>query len=169
MKISHIVFIISFILDGLISNFTNTYYNNSTLLFPMFSIISLILIYPFFNNNDKNYLKTVTIFGLLYDIVYTNTLFLNMLTFFIIGIIIKFIYLLIPTNSISNALSSVFIITVYCILNIVILNILNYNVYHLSDLFYIVTHALIINIIYTLIGYFILNYISKKYKIKKID
>ncbi|MFA5603103.1 MAG: hypothetical protein WDA21_05210 [Bacilli bacterium] len=169
MKISIIAFLISFILDGLISGFIMPYYNNTAILFPMFSIVILSLIYPYFNNDDKSYLKLLLAFGLLYDITYTNTLFLNMTLFFLIGISIKLIYLVIPVNIISITITSVITISLYHLLNFIVLNIINYNNYNIKDLGYIISHSLIINIIYTIITFLILNIISRKFKIKKID
>jgi rod shape-determining protein MreD len=169
MKISIIVFLISFILDGLVSNFIIPYYNDSSLFFPLFSVVILSLIYPYFNNDDKSYLRTLLAFGLLYDIVYTNTLFLNMILFFLIGISIKLVYLIFPVNILSVTITSVITISLYHLLNFIILNIINYNNYEIKDLGYIITHSLILNVIYAIITYFILNIISRKFKIKRID
>lgn len=64
--------VFSFLLDGILSK-----YLIKTIFAPMLTIVSLVIIYPYFNNNNYRYLKYNAIIGLLYDIVYMDTIFYN--------------------------------------------------------------------------------------------
>ncbi|MDD4548063.1 MAG: hypothetical protein PHI05_04920, partial [Bacilli bacterium] len=59
--------ILSLILESLVSNIVPL----GSVFTPLFSIVSLVLIYPFFNNNDLRYIKYCGITGLIYDIIFT--------------------------------------------------------------------------------------------------
>ena len=65
--------IVSFFLDGILSK----YISLNSIFLPLFTIVSLVIIYPYFNNNIYRYLKFVAIIGILYDITYLNTVFFN--------------------------------------------------------------------------------------------
>ena len=84
-----IVLIISFLLDGfLLSNI-----NSNSFLFPLCSLMALIIIYPFFKKHDYNKFLIVSgIMGMFYDLVYMNTLLLNIGVFLLMAIIIKLIF-----------------------------------------------------------------------------
>ena len=70
----YLILVISFLLDNLISFFLNT-----NLLFnPLLSLVSLIIIFRYYHRKDENkYLITSFVLGLVYDIVCTDTVFLN--------------------------------------------------------------------------------------------
>ena len=72
-----IVMLISFVLDGVFSNILKAPF------LPLFSIVSLVVMENY-KKSEKNYLINCSILGLLYDLVYTNTLFLNSLYFLLI-------------------------------------------------------------------------------------
>lgn len=80
-----IVMLISFVLDGVFSNILKAPF------LPLFSIVSLVVMENY-KKSEKNYLINCSILGLLYDLVYTNTLFLNSLSFLLIGFIIMFCF-----------------------------------------------------------------------------
>ena len=83
--IIHIIF--SFLLDGFLSNYLNTSIVNPSYFITIYSLISLVIIFNYFDNKKK-YLKILIVVSILFDIVYTNTLFLNIIIFMLIyGII----------------------------------------------------------------------------------
>lgn len=118
-----------FILEGLITNYIT---------------IDLILFYFYFKKN-----KYPFIIGLLYDIIYTNTLFLHAFTFKIVSYLINKI----KTN---NYLYFTLIIVVYHVL--IYLNLLFINHFNLYSLI-----VLIKNIIINIIIYALLYFLNKKY------
>ena len=75
MIISSIIIIASLILDGLLSNFLPFMVGNLSIFTPLFTVVSIIIIYPFFRKREKNkYLITLAMTGLIYDLLYTNLL-----------------------------------------------------------------------------------------------
>ena len=107
-----LISVISFLLDGIFSNILS-----DTIFLPLLTIISLVVIFPYFNDNRYRYLKFIALLGLLYDIVYCNTIFYNFFIFMIIGFIVMFIDYLLSNNLYINILSSVACITSYRIIN----------------------------------------------------
>lgn len=161
-----IITIISFILEGILSKYISI---ESVLFESLFTLISLIIIYPYFHNNENKYFVLSFSIGLLYDIVYTNTIFFNAFIFLVIAIIIKKINTIISNNSINVAIISLIIIIIYRILVYLILCLINYLNFNIRELLYAIASSLILNMIYSILLYLITDYVSKKRHIIKID
>lgn len=166
MYFIYLIIFISFYLDGIISNFIST---NTNLLNPLLTLVTLIIIYPYFYNNEKKYYFICFLVGLLYDIVYTNTLGLNAMIFFIIAFFIKKINIFISNNSINVSLISIIIISLYRIMSFLILILIGYISFNFNMLIHSITSSLLLNIIYTIILYLIADNISRRKHIIKID
>lgn len=166
MTFSIIIVLISFLLEGIISK----YIPMDTILFEsMFTVMSLIIIYPYFHNKEKKYFSLAFFTGLLYDIVYTNTFLFNAIIFLAIAYIIKKINAYISNNYINVAIISLIIIIIYRLLVYFILCLINYLNFNIRSLLYSIADSLILNMIYSIILYLITDYISRKKHITKID
>ncbi len=163
MIVAIVTIIISFYLESIISNYISI---TASIFYPLFTLISLIIIYPYTLKNN-NYTKIVLVTGLLYDIVFTNTLGLNMFIFYIISIIIKYIYKHIYLNLLTIIITTPIIIAVYRVLTYLLLVISGMFKYDINILFKSIYSSIIVNIIYIIMAYTITNYISKKYRIHK--
>ena len=159
--------IISFLLDGLLSNYMSINIIEPSYFRTIYSIISLILIFNYFDNNSK-YLKTLLIVGILFDIVYTNTFLLNVTIFLIIYLINKKINILIPNNILTINIKTYLSIIIYHTLSFLILLLANYQNYSIKLLLLILSRSIIMTIIYTTISYFLLKKIYFKIYDKKI-
>ncbi len=157
--------IISFLLDALMSNYLNTDIVNSSYLMTIYSVIALVIIYHFFDNDNK-YLTILIILGISFDIVYTNTFLLNIFIFIIIYFVIKTINNYIPNNILTINLKTLLAITIYHLLTFLILNLANYNNYPINILFSILSKNIIMTTIYTTTSYLIIKkmYYKKYYK-----
>ncbi len=153
------VTILSFLLDGIISNFN--------LGLPLFTLLSLIIIYPYFRNKDENFLMTCGIIGLMYDFVYTDTLLFNFLMFIMMGICIKFIFYRLSNSLLNISLISIAYIAIYRLISYIILFLAGYMSFNMTLLFKGIYQSLIINIIYVILMYLITHYYSRKYHILK--
>ena len=160
MIIAIIYVTISFLLDGLISNYTAINIVNPSYFRTIFSVISLIVIYEYFDN-EKKYLYILLVLGLLFDIVYTNTFILNIIIFLIIHLINKKIDYFLPNNTFTINIKSLISISLYHILTYIILILVNYNNYNIKLLYIILTRSIIMTIIYTTISYIILKKLYK--------
>lgn len=157
--------VISFILDSLISNLIPFNLVNPSYFKTIYSIISLVIIYNYFDNKTK-YLSILIILGIFFDIVYTNTFILNVVIFLIIYIILSSLDYLIPNNIITINIKSITCISSYHILTYIILLLSNYNNYSIKLLGIILIRSIIVTIIYTTISYLIINKIYDNKKIK---
>jgi len=166
MKLIGAVIIISILLESIASQLIVT---NTFLLLPLFTIVSLIIIYPYFNNNNQSFLLVSGATGLLYDIVFTNAMFLNGLVFLVLGFIV-----IITNESLSNNKLNVLIMTAltivaYRIVTYLTLLLVDYKVFNFNELTSSITSSILLNLIYSFILFCTANYISKKYHILKID
>jgi len=159
-----IILIISFTLDGILTNFLPYLVNDLSLFTPLLTLVSIFIIYPFYRKKQKNYFITIIILGILYDLFYTNLLLFNASLFTIIGFITKYIYKNFKINYIRIIIYIILIITIYESLTAIILLILNLVPITLNNVIYKITHSIILNIIYTEILYLIINKLPKKYK-----
>jgi len=167
MIIAIIYVTLSFILDGLISNYVSINLVNPSYLRTIYTVISLIVIYHYFEN-EKKYLSILLILGILFDIVYTNTFCLNIFIFFIIYLIIKQLDYLIDNNLFTINIKGIISIIIYHVLTYILLLLVNYNNYNLNILLTIIIRSIIMTIIYTTISYLLLNKIFKKLDNRKI-
>ena len=135
--------IISFLLDGLIS-----YYFD---IMPFFTLTML----TFKTFETKNIVKISIIFGFLYDIVYTNTLFLNAFLFFLLTNLILYLNKNKKTNFLSILIYNTLIITIYVLINYFLLIIFRYISFNLLYLLSKLILSIIINDIYLFMVYFI--------------
>ena len=150
-----VLFILSFILDGIISLLIIP----NSLFFPLFTLMSLLVIYKFKLSNSL-YLIICGIIGLIYGITYHNAL-LDMGLFILIGIFIIIIYNKFNIDSLSIILLSVFLIIIYRLFTYIFL-LFNEYIFNPYQLFKGIYSSLIINILYVLIINKIINILNKK-------
>lgn len=154
---TYLILLISFFLDGIIS----FVFNNNILFNPLFSLMSLIIVFKYYKKReDLKYLITIFMVGLLVDIVYTDTLFLNVGIYLIIGIIVIKYYKFFTYNLLNSIILSFIIILLYRLLNFLILSnigVISIDFYKLIESIY---SSLLLNLIY--ISCFFLK--RKKYK-----
>ena len=159
--------IISFLLDGLLSNYMSINIIDPSCFRTIYSVISLVIIFNYFDNDTK-FLKILLIIGILFDIVYTNTFLLNIIIFLIIYLINKKINIFIPNNLFTINLKSFLSITIYHTLSYIILLLANYQNYPFKYLLLILSRSIIMTIIYTTISYLLIKKIYFKIYDKKI-
>lgn len=164
MIIIIIYILISFLLDGLMSNYICMNIISPSYFNTIYSVISLVLIYNYFEN-ERLYLRIIIVLAILFDIVYTNTLLLNVFIFMIIYFSIKFLNEYIPNNIFTINIKSFFAICMYHTLSFFLLKLSHYDIYSFKLLLVIVSHSIIMTIIYTVISYIVL----KKLYFKKYD
>lgn len=165
MIVAIIYVITSFLLDGLMSNLLPFNLVDPSYLKTIYSIISIVIIYNYFDNKQK-YLKILIVLGIFFDIVYTNTFILNVVVFLVIYIILSIVDYIIPTNIITINIKSISCIFLYHILTYIILLLANYNDYSIKLLGIILLRSIIMTIIYTTISYLIMNKIYDNKLIK---
>lgn len=167
--IAGIIMVLSLLLDGILTNFTSYMQGDLSLFYPMLTLVSLIIIYPFFQKDRKKYLLSAFVLGIIYDLFYTNLFIFNGVIFVIMGLLIIFIYKNIPTNFLTIILYAVVVIISYEALTSLIFIISQLETITLIDILYKIGHSLILNIIYVELLYLIMKLIPKKYTKLKIN
>ena len=130
MIIPLIIVIISFLLDGILSNYLPYMLGDLSLFTPYFTLVSIIVIYPLFVKKLKNYYILVGITGFLYDLFYTNLLFTNTIFFLLVTYIITFLYKKMALNLLTNifiVILSLFIYHAIFVLCLFIFNVVPIN------------------------------------------
>lgn len=153
----YLILVISFLLDNLISFFLNT-----NLLFnPLLSLVSLIIIFRYYHRKDENkYLITSFVLGLVYDIVCTDTVFLNAGIYLLLSLFIIKFYKIFSYNLPNSAILLIIVIIIYRSITFLVLsnfNFISFNLYHLLQS---ISSSLILNLLY--LSFFFLK--KKKYK-----
>lgn len=162
--IPYMIMIISLLLDGLITNYTPYLVNNLSLFTPLLTLVSLLLIFPFFQKDYKKYLLIAFILGIIYDVFYTNMLFFNAVLFFIIASINIKVQKWISPNAFNLLIQAIGTIIIYESLTGLILFIYNMVPITPYKVYYKIIHSLLLNILYTECIYLIVKLIPKKYK-----
>lgn len=153
----YLILVISFLLDNLISFFLNT-----NLLFnPLLSLVSLIIIFRYYHRKDENkYLITSFVLGLVYDIVCTDTVFLNAGIYLLLSLFIIKFYKIFSYNLLNSAILLIIVIIIYRSITFLVLsnfNFISFNLYHLLQS---ISSSIILNLLY--LSFFFLK--KKKYK-----
>ena len=157
-----IVIVLSFFFEIMFSNIVTF----SSLFIPLFLIVSLVLMYPYFKSK-LYFIIVCAICGLIYDLGFLNTAFINTLCFTATGLMIMLIHSYMNYNLVSTNIVNIIIIVFYRIISYLLLCLTAYTNFHITTLFRGIYSSLIINIIYGITVYLLLNLICKRFNIKK--
>jgi len=160
----YIILIVSVLLDQVFLSLIQ----NHSVLFPLFTLMSLIVIYPFFRKSQYHaYLSIALFLGGVYDIVYMNTLFLNLGLFLLVGILIKFFFKVFSINLINNTIVGIIIILLYRSVTYFILLCSGYLNWSFSLFIKGIYSSLIVNLMYVIVIHLVLLLMSHKFKIRR--
>lgn len=159
------VLIISFILDSIVSNFVSL----DSLFFPLFTLMALIIIYPYFNNNRNKYFEACLITGICYDLIYTNTIIIHGMLFLLIGFIITRLNLIISNNWLNVGIMAIICIIIYRFLAYGLLLITASTSFDFFNILKSIYSSLILNIVYVILIYIITDKISRRFKIHRTN
>ena len=146
-----ILMIISIILDAVFSSFSN-------ILFPLFTLVSLIIVYK----TRKDFFKYSLIYGLIYGILFTNMFLLELISYYICSLFISYFFKNFKFNFLNCIVLTVLNITLYRIINFVLLVSCKTIKFNLFLLFKSIYSSILINIFYITILYFLFRKKSNK-------
>lgn len=167
MMVPLLILIISFLLDGLLTNYLPFMMNQLSYLTPLLTLSSIFFLFPFFKGKKKKYFIILVIFGLLYDLAYTNLLLWNALLFLAVGYFSMKVNQYLPDHFLLNFVYLIGIIVFYESMNVLLFFLFHLNVVTWHDYFYKISHSLILNLSY---GQFIylLSYLLLKVKKRQV-
>ncbi len=165
MIVSIIIIIISFFLDGILTNFLPYGVGDLSLFTPLTTLVSIVIVCPFFHKNDqKKYFILSAIVGFLYDLFYTNLLFFNALAFLFIAYITSIFYKQFGNGYLYILLHVFISIVLYELLTVCCIIMFNLVPISIDRIIYKISHSLIINLIYAELLYIIIQRLPKKYR-----
>ncbi len=167
MIIVSIYLILSFLLEGISSLYISYNLINPSIFMTLYVVVGLVVIYPYFINKKK-YIYLVIIFGVLFDIIYTNTLLINLVIFILIYLFNRLLDEVLPDNIFIINIKSYLAVILYYTLTYVIMILTDYASYPISMLFRVYYSNIIMSIIYTTISYIVLRVLMNKFNVKEI-
>jgi len=167
MIIVSIYLVLSFLLEGVSSLYVRYSLINPSIFMTLYVLIGLVVIYPYFINKKK-YMYLVIIFGILFDVIYTNTLFINLVIFILIYLFNRLLDEVLPNNIFVINIKSYLAVILYYTLTYVIMVLTNYASYPISMLFRIYYSNIIMSVIYTIVSYIVLKGLTNKFNVKEI-
>ena len=156
--------VISFLLDGYISSCISM----DSLFYPLFSIICLIVIFPYFKHRDKKFFYYAGGLGFLYDLVYTDTLYLNFLLFLLLALSIRQLYFWFSSNILSTIFLSFLSIIFYRFTTYFLLVLIGYLPLKWHILWEGIYSSILLNILYSVLLYLICDYLARSLKKVKL-
>lgn len=149
MKYMILILAISFYIEGIISNFVSIF---TRFCNPLLSLMTIIAIYPFFKNN-KRYYQVCFIYGIIYDIVYTDTLIFHGFLFSYIAYLIHYMYKIFSLNILNIILLTFIAVVAYRSLSYILLCLVGNYQFIWLNLFHSITSSLLLNMIYIILLY----------------
>ena len=146
--------ILSFFLDGLISNYLNN-------LIPLFTLTSIVI--SSYYKKEDNLIKESIIIGILYDITYTNTVILNSLIFFTLSLLVISLNKRFNKNLPNLLFINTLVIIIYMSITYLLLILYQYLNLNFTYFLMSILNSIIINTIYIVILYIILRYKKVKF------
>lgn len=160
-----ILSILSFIFDGIFSLLVE----KNSLLLSLFSLTSLIVIYPFIIKKHKLIYFALSL-GFCYDIIYTQTPLLYTILFVILCLMILSYFRFVPYNIVSSLICTIIIIFMYRIISYTCVILIHDYEFSWNIVFKSFYSSLISNVIYLIIFSTILKlYYNRKGKKKSYN
>ena len=152
-----LIITISFVIDYYLSLYLPYEKNSLSYLTPLFIPILIYLLYPLFKNK-KTYILVSIIIGIVYDLIYTNLLCFNGIIFLFISLITILIYKYFKNNIYLNIIYLLLIIIFYELVSVLLFIIFGVISVSIYEVFYKITHTIIINLIYGTTIYIVINH-----------
>ena len=140
------------ILDGIITYLVPSYFNKLNYLYPMLTVSLIPFLYRF---NTKTYYQFIFILGIIYDLFYSNVIFLNAFIFLMLGIIDIKIIKFYKVNLIIYIILIILNIIIYDFILFILVYLTNYQSLTIFDYLYKIKNSIILNIAFGFILYFI--------------
>lgn len=165
---SVILLTISFLLQGILSNFLAYMLENISIFSTIYVLITLLLLYPYFENNKNKFFILVVIFGGLVDLVYCNTFLINICIFYVVYKFSNLFHFFLPYNLVTINVSNLLGVFIYHILSFILLSLFRFGDYSFMMLAKVLGSSIIMTIIYTTVSYLVINLVREKKELKEV-
>ncbi len=146
----YLILSLGLVLQGVLSNYLPFYINNLSFLSINLPIISLIITYTILERKKQINLFYLIcfIYGIIYDLLFTNTLILHSLLFIILGFLNNLIYKKLEDKFLNFLLIIIINIFLYDILLYLLLILFKEINFNILSLVYKLYNSIFLNIIY---------------------
>lgn len=148
-----LIVLLSFLLDGIMSVFISSSFLGIIFFRPMFTVVTLVVIYSRYLRNQRDYYKICLILGIAYDLIYTNTPPLNTFLFLVLGFAICRLYLFFENNLLNSIIINVITLAIYHITTYIVLVLIGYLPFDIAIMSYDFPSILITNTVIFIITY----------------
>lgn len=164
-----VLVMISFFLDAVV--FSS--FHQDTLLCPLFSLLSLLIIYPILYQESKKYFIVCGVLGAFYDICYANTLFLHVFLFIGVGLLLHILFQKLSINVLNTYIVGILLIVSYRIFHALFFILFGFSKWNWELFMQSIISSIILNSIYLVSFYFLAKKIrldlrNRKYKLLKV-
>lgn len=149
---------VSYFLDGIFASFLPSY----GLFRPLFTLLSILLIYPYCYYQKKTYFFLAFIAGFFYDLTYTNTPFFHGVLFVLLAALIQ-LWNQYYRNTLPNLiLASSLLILIYRVIGYLLLLFLQTFPFNFMAFFKVIGSSFFLNWIYILLVFPFFSWIAQK-------
>lgn len=160
-----IILIVSLLLESAFSNLLPI----NSIFIPLFVVTSFTILYPYFKKNKFNFIIVCMIMGLMYDIVFSNSLFVNVIAFSLVGIILMICYNYVKYNIYTANIINLIILISYRIITYIILLSINYIAFNNKVFLSGIYSSILMNIIYGIVLFYIADVLSRIFNRTRVE
>ncbi len=165
--VSIVSLFLSFLLQGLVSNFLPYTINSLSIFSTVFVLVNLVILQEYYENHKK-FILLIIIFGLLMDIVYNGTMLLSVFIFLVIFYVNKGLKFLLPYNIFTVNLFAFISVIIYHVMTFLFLIILGFDTYSVIVLLKIIGCNILMTVIFASLLYFVISKIVKKFELRVV-
>lgn len=149
-----IYLIVSVFFDMIFSNIVSLSFQNISYLFPLFFISSIPICF-FTIKNKKIFFCAICLFGILYDLLYSDVVLINFYYVLLYGFFVYIFYFNRRVSFFNIVFVCLFGFILYDFYICVVLILINYSSFSIYDILYKNLHSFIINFIYVMLSIYI--------------
>lgn len=156
----YVILCLSLFLEGIFSNIVP--FQNSFFV-PLFAMMTIVLLYPYGKIHLKKYILTIFIYGVVYDFIYTQALFLDGILFVGIIMMIHFLYRFFSSSVVGLLFLECISIFIYRVGSYIILCMIGYVDFKVNILVSSIYFSILLNVLYASLFYYIIKWCNKKH------
>ena len=152
-----LILIFSLLFEAAFSNLVSIY----NLFTPLFLLTAIVILYPYMSKNKISFIIICMILGIMYDVSFTGSSFVNTISFTIVGYVLSICYNYVKYNIYTVNIINIIVLISYRIISYIILLSVNYIHFNNKEFFSGIYNSILINVIYCIIIFYIVDLISK--------
>ena len=167
MMVSIFTILFSFLMQGFFSNYLGYHFNSLSWFITVYPLIGLLILVPYFDNSVKRNVFIIVV-GLFIDMIYTHTFIFNACLCLILYFVSSMFHFYFPYNLLTINISNLICVFLYHICTFLFLFLTKYDSYSFMILLKVLSHSILMTIIYSSFIYFVIDSLFKKFRLHEI-